>query len=119
MFYRSGPFHTKNWCTSIVDVGAETAQLLDVVEGRDAKAASRWIEARPVEWRETIRYGALDLSGPYRRTFDDSLPHVAQVADPFHLVRLANDKLDKVRRRVQNELVGQDKAQNWLSARGP
>jgi transposase len=106
LFYRSGPFHTKNWYTSIVDVGAETAQLLDVVEGRDAKAASRWIEARPVEWRETIRYGALDLSGPYRRTFDDSLPHVTQVADPFHLVRLANDKLDKVRRRVQNELVG-------------
>jgi len=48
----------------------------------------------------------LDLSGPYRRTFDDWLPHVTQVADPFHLVRLANDKLDKVRRRVQNEPIG-------------
>jgi transposase len=28
------------------------------------------------------------------------------VADPFHLVRLANEKLDEVRRRVQKELLG-------------
>lgn len=48
----------------------------------------------------------LDLSGPYRKTFDDTLPHATQVADPFHLVKLANSKLDECRRRVQNETVG-------------
>ena len=32
----------------------------------------------------------LDLSGPYRKTFTDTLPHAVQVADPFHLVKLAN-----------------------------
>jgi hypothetical protein len=48
----------------------------------------------------------LDLSGPYRKTFDDTLEHATQVADPFHLVRLANSKLDECRRRVQNETVG-------------
>jgi transposase len=48
----------------------------------------------------------LDLSGPYRKTFDDSLDHVIQIADPFHLVKLANQKLDECRRRVQNETVG-------------
>jgi transposase len=29
-----------------------------------------------------------------------------QVADPFHLIKLAGQKLDEVRRRVQNETLG-------------
>ena len=48
----------------------------------------------------------LDLSGPYRKIFEDSLDHVARVADPFHLVKLANTEFDECRRRVQNETVG-------------
>ena len=46
------------------------------------------------------------MSGPYRKTFDDSLPDAVQVADPFHVVRHANSKLDECRRRVQNETLG-------------
>jgi transposase len=34
------------------------------------------------------------------------LPHAIQVADPFHVVRAANERLDEVRRRVQNETLG-------------
>ncbi|MCB0922868.1 MAG: transposase, partial [Actinobacteria bacterium] len=43
---------------------------------------------------------------PYRKAFDDSLPDATQVADPFHVVKLANSKLDECRRRVQNETLG-------------
>jgi transposase len=50
--------------------------------------------------------GVLDMSGPYRKTFDDSLPDAIQVADPFHVLRHANSKLDECRRRVQNETLG-------------
>ena len=34
------------------------------------------------------------------------LPDATQVADPFHVVRLANQALDECRRRVQNETLG-------------
>jgi transposase len=34
------------------------------------------------------------------------VPHAAQVADPFHVVRLGNTALDEVRRRVQNQTLG-------------
>lgn len=34
------------------------------------------------------------------------LPHAVQVADPFHVVKLANTMMDEVRRRVQNETLG-------------
>jgi transposase len=104
LFCRQGRWRTQLWCTSIVDVTA--GQLLDVVEGRNATGPSAWLEARPDAWRAQIRYGVMDLSGPYRKTFDDTLPDATQVADPFHLVKLANHKLDECRRRVQNETVG-------------
>ena len=106
LFCRQGRWRTQAWCTSIVDVSAGRTQLLDVVPGRSAAGPSAWLEARPSQWRSTIRFGVLDLSGPYRKTFADTLAHVTQVADPFHLVKLANAKLDECRRRVQNQTVG-------------
>jgi transposase len=96
----------QQWCTSIVDVSPGQVQLLDVVAGRSAAGPSAWLEDRTDEWRQAICWGVLDLSGPYRKTFDDTLGHVTQVADPFHLVKLANSKLDECRRRVQNDTLG-------------
>ena len=46
------------------------------------------------------------MSGSYQVAYDQILPHARQVADPFHVVRLANQRLDEVRRRVQNETLG-------------
>ena len=105
LFARTGSTKTRCWCTSIVALD-RPAQLLDVVEGRTAKAPSTWLEARPESWRAAIRWGALDLSGPYRKTFNDTLPDATQVADPFHVCKLANSRLDECRRRVQNETLG-------------
>ncbi len=85
LFFRKGRWRTQQWATSIVDVAAPGgARLLDVVAGRSASGPSQWLEARPAEWRAQVRFGVLDLSGPYRKVFDDTLGHVTQVADPFH-----------------------------------
>ena len=105
LFVRQGPWNQRSWVTSIVDVTRPT-QLLDVVEDRTAKAPSDWLEARPEAWRDGIGWGVIDLSGPYRKTFGDSLPDAALVADPFHVVKLANSRLDDVRRRTQQETLG-------------
>ena len=104
LFCRRGRWRIQGWCTSIVDVGA--GQLLDVVEGRSAAGPAQWLAARPAEWLAGIVWAVLDLSGPYRVTFDTMLPDATQVADPFHVVKLANQRLDEVRRRVQNETLG-------------
>jgi len=45
-------------------------------------------------------------SRAYRSVFDKTVPRATQVADPFHVIKLANLKLDECRRRVQNELFG-------------
>jgi len=53
-----------------------------------------------------VRFATLDLSSPYRKVFSFMTPGAVHVADPFHLVKLANAKLDECRRRVQKETMG-------------
>ena len=74
--------------------------------GRSSAEPCRWLAARSDAWRANIAWATLDLSGPYRAVFDTMLPDAIQVADPFHVVKLANTKLDECRRRVQNETLG-------------
>ena len=103
LFVRRGRWHTKAWCTSIVDV--RSGQLLDIVPGRNAKAPTKWLLSRPQQWLDGINWAVLDLSGPYRAAFDTAVPAAKQVADPFHVVQLVDRALDEVRRRVQNETL--------------
>lgn len=104
LFVREGRWRRQRWCTSIVDV--EAGRLLDVVPGRSAVEPCRWLAERGDAWLANIRWATLDLSGPYRAVFDTMLPHATQIADPFHVVKLANSKLDECRRRVQNDTLG-------------
>jgi len=104
LFRRDGRWRRQVWSTQLVD--ARTGQLLDVVEGRTASAPAAWLAGRDPVWLSRIQWAVLDLSGPYRSTFDTMVPHASQVADKFHVIKLANSKLDECRRRVQNEIFG-------------
>jgi transposase len=104
LFARTGPYRRQLWSTQIVDVGS--GQLLDIVPGRDSDRPCRWFAAQPDQWRAGIAWATLDLSASYRTVFDTMLPDATQVADPFHVIRVANTALDECRRRVQNETIG-------------
>jgi transposase len=104
LFARLGRWRTQNWSTSIVDV--RRGQLLDVIPGRSSIGACEWLAGRDQAWLDAIAWATLDLSGPWRLAFTTMLPDATQVADPFHLVKLANTRLDEVRRRVQHETLG-------------
>src|SRR5512134_1035023 len=66
---------------------------------RDSVEPCRWLAVRDEAWRAGIEWATLDLSASYRTVFDTMLPDATQVADPFHVVRLANQALDECRRR--------------------
>jgi len=104
LFARLGRWRTQAWSTSIVDVAR--GQLLDVVEGRSTAGLCGWLTGCDQAWLDGIVWATLDLSGPWRLAFDTMLPAATQVADPFHVVKLANQRLDEVRRRVQNDTLG-------------
>jgi transposase len=104
LFVRRGPRHHQEFSTTIADV--RRGQLLDVVPGRGAKEPAAWLLARGEGRLSHICFATLDLSGTYRSVFDAVVPLAVQVADPFHVVKHANQKLDECRRRVQNETLG-------------
>jgi transposase len=104
LMVRLGPYHRQRFSTQLVDV--HRGQLLDVVPGRGSTEPMAWLATQGPAFRSAITYGTLDLSGPYRRVFELMVPDATLVADPFHLVRHANAKLDECRRRVQNETLG-------------
>lgn len=103
-FLRQAPYYRTQFTTSMVNVG--NGQLLDVVLGRGGEEPTRWLRAQGDAWLEAVTAGALDLSSPYRKVFHDTVPNATLVADPFHVVKHANAKLDECRRRVQNEQLG-------------
>ena len=103
-FVRPAPYHRTTFATSIVDVGR--AQLLDVVQGREAKDATTWLKTQGPVWLQGIKAGSIDLSATYAKVFNELCPSATLVADPFHVVKHANAKLDECRRRVQNEQLG-------------
>ena len=103
LFGRFGKWRQRSWATSVVDV--DTGQLIDMIPARTANTVIDWFAQQPAGWVAQIGYGVLDLSGPYRKVFDDYLDHVTQIADPFHVIKNANQRLDECRRRVQNEML--------------
>jgi transposase len=82
------------------------ARLLDMVEGRSKLAFKTWLAARPDDWRTGLEVVAMDGFTGFKTATTEELPEATAVMDPFHVVRLAGDALDRCRRRVQQDLHG-------------
>jgi transposase len=104
LFTRTGRYRRQTWATTIADVDGH--RLIDITPGRDTESVIDWLAGRPQTWLEAIQVGTLDMAATYRSVYRQVLPQATLVVDPFHLVRLANTTLDKVRRWVQNTLLG-------------
>ncbi len=103
-FVRLGRYKRTTFVTTVADV--EHHQVIDLLPSRDYREVARWVAEQPEAWKQGIRFGALDLSAAYAAVYSVVLPKALQVADPFHVVQLANRCLDAVRRRVQAEQTG-------------
>jgi transposase len=106
--------HTRRgdrYVTVIIDLtairdGTGPARLLDMVEGRSKQAFKTWLGERPVSWRDAVEIVAMDGFTGFKTATAEELPDAVAVMDPFHVVRLAGDALDRCRRRVQQTLHG-------------
>jgi transposase len=105
-FLAATPTAGTTFATGIVALNGR-ARLLDVVQGRSGKALSDWVSARPQAWRDEITVAALDPFRGYATALRTTLPHATRVLDAFHVVRLGLDALDQIRRRVQQDTLGQ------------
>ena len=86
--------------------GTGPARLLDMVEGRSKQVFATWLDERPQAWRDQVEIVAMDGFTGFKTAAVDKLPDAVEVMDPFHVVQLAGDALDRCRQRVQQETLG-------------
>jgi len=82
------------------------ARLLAMVEGRSKAVFKQWLAGRPKAWRDKVEVVAMDGFTGFKTAAAEELPDAVAVMDPFHVVRLAGDALDKCRQRVQQATRG-------------
>lgn len=106
--------HTRNgdkYVTVIIDLtptrtNTGPSRLLAVVEGRSKQAFKAWLEAQSGTFRDRVEIVAMDGFTGYKTAAVEAIDTVTTVMDPFHVVALVGDKLDRCRQRVQQETLG-------------
>jgi len=91
------------YVTNVLD--AETSSLLLMVEGRSAEALGAFAQALREHGGDPcqIEAIAMDMSPTYVKGASEHFPHARIVFDKFHLMVLAGQALDEVRRELQRE----------------
>jgi transposase len=97
--------------TGMVDLtrdsrGRVRARLLDLVPGRSGQTYTTWLRERGDAFRAGVQIATLDPFHGYKNAIDDQLEDAVAVLDAFHVVKLATQVVDDVRRRVQQEIHG-------------
>jgi transposase len=97
--------------TGMVDLsrdehGRVRARLLDLVPGRSGETYRSWLTERGDAFRARVEIATLDPFHGYKNAIDDQLEDARSVLDAFHVVKLATQVVDDVRRRVQQDTTG-------------
>ena len=97
--------------TGMVDLtrdehGRTRARLLDLVPGRSGAVYKDWRTERGQAFRARVEVATLDPFHGYKNAIDDQLDDARAVLDAFHIVKLATQAVDEVRRRVQHDIHG-------------
>ena len=65
-----------------------------------------WLKARTAALRDGVQVATLDPFRGYANAMRDELAEARPVLDAFHVVKLAGQAMDEVRRRVQQDTLG-------------
>ncbi len=85
----------------ISNIGNNT--IVNMLPNRDKKTVVNYLYQ--LEGKREIQYVAMDMWTPYRDAVQTVLPDARIVIDKFHVVRMANDALEKVRKGLREQLT--------------
>lgn len=86
----------------------DTGHVVWAGNGKSGDSLDPFLDSLGDEGRRAIQLVSMDMSQAYISKVTARLPHAVIVFDPFHVVKLANDAVDKVRRQQVRAL--RDKA---------
>ena len=79
----------------------DTGRIVWLADGRNRQTLSAFF-AELGDRKATIRAVSIDLSGAYAKAVREQLPQAQIAYDPFHVVKVAADAVDQVRRDESN-----------------
>ena len=91
----------QRYLTVVVD--HDTGRLVWAAPGRDRKTVEAFLDALGPERCKQIELVSCDMASWISGPIAERLPEAVRCVDPFHVVQLATDALDEVRREVWNE----------------
>lgn len=112
--YRKG----HQYITVVADHDREGA-VVWAAEGRDAKTLEAFYDQLGEERSARLVAVSLDLGTAYKTATDAKAPDARQCVDPFHLVKLANQAIDKARRWDWNQARQRARAEKLRPGRRP
>jgi transposase len=95
----------QDYVTVVCDL--ERAVVEEVTEGNSCRSLQSYFEELTAEQIEGIEAVAMDMAGGYINAVSDSLPNGRDkiVFDRFHIMKLMNEAVDKVRRQEHRMLT--------------
>jgi transposase len=91
----------QRYLTVVVD--HDSGRLVWAAAGRDRKTVERFLDELGEERCNQIELVSCDMASWIAGPVAERLPNAARCVDPFHVIQLATDALDEVRREVWNE----------------
>jgi transposase len=95
--------HRKGHRYLTVVVDHDTGRLVWAAPGRDKATVEAFFDALGAKRAERLKLVSCDMAGWIEAVLADRCPKARRCVDPFHVVQLATEALDKVRREVWNE----------------
>lgn len=81
--------------------------IVDLLHNRNKDTVAKYLFTMPN--RDKVQYVAMDMWTPYRDAVSAVLPDATIVIDKFHVVRMANDAMEKARKGLRAELSTKQK----------
>ena len=95
--------HRKGQRYLTVVVDHDTGRLVWAAPGRDRRTVLQFFDALGEERCQHVELVSADMAAWISGPIAERVPHAVRCVDPFHVVMLATDALDDVRREVWNE----------------
>ena len=96
------------YATVVVEIDPDReqpARLLFMTPERSAASVGQFVEAMPAHGArpEQVQMAAIDMSAAYRKGVSEYLPDARVVFDRFHVMQLAGNAVDEVRKQLARE----------------
>lgn len=81
----------------------ENNTVVELLANRNQDTVAKYLTG--LKGKDKVQYVAMDMWRPYRTAVNAVLPQATVVIDKFHIVKMANEALEKVRKSMRSELT--------------